>query len=675
MKISEVRYIIVLGLCLSLASASMAQKEYAIPAFDRFWRSEYQIIEGILNVYYTQEQVFLEIPENMLEREFCIAAQADRGFGWRNRYLKSIGVVKIRKGPGNTLCFHKGLFQERLRGAKGLQAAFDVSNRQPFGLIYPVVAFRKETSAYIIDITKAVKNGDDWFRCSAEELKGLHPAETEVQKIVALKDGLCFTIKREYGTDSPLRSGLPLEISCVVRLLPSAPVAVRYADPEFPYTSLTFTDYGKMPYGAVCDSLICRWRLTASQPVICYIDSLCPPEFVAYIRKGVQAWEKAFTEIGLRHVLQVQLADPTVNLAAERWVISYDLGKAGLERSWIIHPETGEIVYARLNIGHGVLLPALTEYWWECGTSDKRIRQNRMHPGVAGEILQHMVSREVGRLLGLLPRKDEPGLEGSILKNLFCNGRMSEISDEDCRQLAWGYRSVSGDRGVKANPRRGEEKTIGQLILLQKNIGNRKTMFRHLKEEIEQKGGNPGSYKDLYRTGLRYYCRDLESLTKLLNPATFSGITACLDSCLWHKLPECLDVAELRREGRLKNEEVVRGICRSVFGVMMQPDLLDSLKEKKVDLLQELHSKIWEDFDNHFFPSAYRMEIQRNFLNVFSEMKDRHKIEECRDDFSVFWWNEWNFLCDKFKEMSRNHGLQEGRDYYQLLCRRINKVI
>lgn len=671
MKISVVRYIVVLELCLSLALAAMAQKEYSLPAFDRIGRPKYQVIEGILSVYYTQEQVFLEIPENMLEREFCIAAQADRGFGWRNRYLKSIGVIKICKGPGNTLCFYKGLFQERLRGAKWLQAAFDISNQQPFGLIYPVVAFRKETSAYIIDITKAVKNGDDWFRCSAEELKGLHPAETEVQKIVALKDGLCFTIEREYGTDSPLRSGLPLKISCMIRLLPSAPVAVRYAGPEFPYTSLTFTDYGKMPYGAVKDSLICRWRLTASQPVICYIDSLCPPEFIAYIRKGVKVWEKAFAEIGLRNTLQVRLADPTINLAAEKWVISYDLGKAGLERSWIIHPETGEIVYARLNIGHGVLLPALTEYWWECGTSDERIRQDRMHPGVAGEILQHMVSREVGWLLGLLPRRDMPGLEESILKNLFCNGRMSEISDEDCRQLAWGYRPVSDDQRVKANRQPGKEKTAGQLILLKKNIGNRKAMFRYLKEEIKQEDGNLRSYKDLYHIGLRYYCRDLESLTKLLNPVTFAGVTACLDSCLWHTFPECLDIAELRGGEGLKNEEVVREICRSVFAVMMQPDLLDSLNDKKVCLLQELHGKIWENFDNHFFPSAYRMEIQRNFLNLFLEMKKRNKVEECRDDFCVFWWNEWNFLCDKFKEMSRKHVLQEGRDYYHLLWRRI----
>ena len=193
-------------------------------------------------------------------------------------------------------------------------------------------------------------------------MKGLHPAETTVKCITALEDGLCFTIRREYGTESRLNSGSPLEISCVIRLLPNDPLAIRYADPAYPYTSLAFTDYGKMPYGAVRDSLICRWRLT--EPLVCYIDPLCPPGLIAYIRKGVMAWEKAFERAGFHRALQVKLADQSTPLADKSWVISYDLGRTGPERSWIIHPETGEIVYARLNFGHGVLLPALTDYWW-----------------------------------------------------------------------------------------------------------------------------------------------------------------------------------------------------------------------------------------------------------------------------------------------------------------------
>lgn len=673
MKTLVIRYFLVLVSCLSLASELMAQQGQLTASPNRFLPKEYQVVEGMMKVYYTRDQVFLEIPENMLERECCIAAQVNRGFGWRNRYIKSIGVVSIRKGPGNTLCFYKGLFQERLGGANDLLTAFEVSNQQPLGLIYPIVAFRKETSAFVIDISKSVTNGDDWFLCSSDELKGLHPSETRVEKIVAFEEGLCFTIKREYGTDSPLGSGQPVEISCVIRILPVAPLAVRYAEPRFPYASLAFTDYGKIPYGAVRDSLICRWRLTASRPLICNIDPLCPPEFVAYIEKSVRGWAKVFETIGCRGCIKVQLADSSVDLATQKWVISYDLGKPRLERSWIVHPETGEIVYARLNIGHGVLLPALKAYWWECGAMDERIRQDRMSTRVAGEILQQMVSREVGLLLGLLPRTNYACTEESMLKNLFFNGRMPEISDEDYRHLAWGYRPGYGGKKIKADRRPEKEKMAGQLFCIKKNIENRKVMFSHLKQQISRNEGNLRNYKDLYDAGLGYYCCDLESLTGLLNPETFPEVMECLDNCLWNVFPECLDVMELRRERWLKNEDVVAKICRAVFQVMLEPEILDALKGKETGLLQELHSKLWGNFDTLVCPSAYQMEVQRNFLNLFMETKNRYKIEQCRDDFSVFWWEEWHFLYDKFEEMSQMHRLQIGRDYYHLLWRKMKR--
>ena len=82
-------------------------------------------------------------------------------------------------------------------------------------------------------------------------------------------------------------------------------------------------------------------------------------------------------------------------------MISYDLGAATTTRQQIPHPETGEILYTRLNLGHGLLLPYLNNYWWEYGSEDKRIRKNILHEQVAGEILQTIIMREFGLALGL----------------------------------------------------------------------------------------------------------------------------------------------------------------------------------------------------------------------------------------------------------------------------------
>lgn len=674
---TRIKYTIVLLLVLgAVIPELMAQKEVGVSGFEQFRQPEYQVVDGVLKIYYNREKVFLEVPENMLDREFCISAQINRGLGWRNRPLKSIGVVRIRKGAGDYLCFCKDLFQERLRGnTNEWQAAFDMSNQQPLGLVFPVVAFCEEESAYMIDITKAVKNDDDWFQCRLQELKGLHASETELTDIQAVEDKLCFTIKREYGAETELNSGLPLEIGCVIQLLPLQPLKIRYADSDFPFASLAFTDYGKMPYGAVRDSLICRWRVTKFQPIVCYIDPLCPPEFVTYIEKGVKAWEKAFESAGLPQVLQVKTADRSTNLAAEKWVISYDLGKAETGRSWIIHPETGEIVYARLNIGHGVLVPALTDYWWECGLLDKRIRRNGMDDRVAGEILQHMVSREVGFLLGLLPRPEENYIGESVLKNLFYRGRMSELSAEDCRQLAWGYGQLPEIKKAAEKyklPDSGVRFTE-QWMILKNRMENRKAMFRLLKKQVSQGRGSLREYKELYIKGLDLYYQDLENMAELLAPVTMTDIVECLDSCSWNSFPVWLDVPEFRHERWLGPENIVRKSVRPVFEVMLQPDFLKTLGNESFHLLQELHHRIWQDFDPHFLPSDYRMEIQKNFLEVLLNMSLRSEIERCQDDYSVFWWNELNFLTDKFREMSQMHQQQKGKDYYGLLLRRMKK--
>ena len=687
---SGIKYwMIWLGVLCTGVSHAEIRGRVGLQTFEQFWKPEFRVEKGILTVYRDQDKIFLEVPERLLGREFVIVAQVDRGNGWRNRYLNSIGYIRIKKNSGNYLCFSRDILQERLRENAGiLKNSFEVSNQQPLGLTYPIVAFHGEDKGYIIDISEAVRNGNDWFLCHLPELGRLRPDGTQLKKIITLKDGVCFTLEREYGADSPLNSGLGLEISCVIRLLPEQPLGVRYANPDFPFASLAFTDYGKIPYGAVRDSLICRWRLPVadqdkSEPVVCYIDPLCPSEFVPYIRKGAEAWEKAFRDAGFRQVFQVRLADTLMNLAAEKWVISYDLGKADLERSWVINPETGEILYARLNIGHGVLAPVLAEYWWECGSWDKRICRNRMDTLVAGEILQHLISREIGMLLGLCPRSQNGDLGESVLKDLFYKKRLAEISEQDCRQLTWGYCSFPDTRHVeeedrlldesfrRENTRECDKQVSVQFRIFKNRMENRKERFKDLRQQIVQAGKEPGNYRGLYETGINSYNRDLEKLAETLQPGDLRIFLKCMEDCLWTVFPDWLDIPELRREGRVEIESVVQKICRVVFEVVLRPDLLKNAEKEEKCLQQELHRTIWQNFDVSSTPSDYQMEIQKNFLEKFLETGVRNKIYECQDDYSVFWWREWNFLYNKFKEMCEVHQQAEGRDYYAFLLRKM----
>ena len=86
-------------------------------------------------------KIIFNIPESAIGKELLITAQANEGFGLRNRPLSSIGVVRLQKSAdGNKIFFNKERFEERITtGNSELRPAFEASNRQPLGIDYPVI--------------------------------------------------------------------------------------------------------------------------------------------------------------------------------------------------------------------------------------------------------------------------------------------------------------------------------------------------------------------------------------------------------------------------------------------------------------------------------------------------------------------------------------------------------
>ena len=61
-------------------------------------------------------KIILNIPESAIGKELLITAQANEGFGLRNRPLSSIGVVRLQKSAdGNKIFFNKERFEERIK--------------------------------------------------------------------------------------------------------------------------------------------------------------------------------------------------------------------------------------------------------------------------------------------------------------------------------------------------------------------------------------------------------------------------------------------------------------------------------------------------------------------------------------------------------------------------------
>ena len=447
-------------------------------AFEDFFHGKMEKISGILPVYRDSAKVYMEIPEHLLGRELEIRAQVNKGFDMVARPLESMGVVYLQKVDGHSIYVQRRLFSERVANKNNeLYEALCKSNKQPVDIVYPVVAYSAGGKGYIIDVTEMLKTGDDWFKVATPQVRDQDASRARITGVHEFPDGVSFTIHRMYGFSPerlldnviPPRGFLPLEIGCVVTLLPEREMRERFVDRRFGYHVISFLDYSQNPYRAEKDSIIRKWNLgitedsrgeyrkgklvNPSHPLVFYIDTCCPSEFVPYIKEGVLAWNAAFEKAGFKNALRVKMADSETVLEEQRAVIAYDLSEAGIRTGYTFHPKTGEILSCRVNIGHGFLPKELWRYLLECGTVDERIRKDVFHPDVAGEILRSKMTWAVGSVLGL-----KENLAGSVA-----------YSAEEVKNVTWlktrGYTaSIMDNNPYNYAAQKSDKVTVKELM-------------------------------------------------------------------------------------------------------------------------------------------------------------------------------------------------------------------
>lgn len=447
-------------------------------AFEDFFHGKMEKISGILPVYRDSAKVYMEIPEHLLGRELEIRAQVNKGFDMVARPLESMGVVYLQKVDGHSIYVQRRLFSERVANKNNeLYEALCKSNKQPVDIVYPVVAYSAGGKGYIIDVTEMLKTGDDWFKVATPQVRDQDASRARITGVHEFPDGVSFTIHRMYGFSPerlldnviPPRGFLPLEIGCVVTLLPEREMRERFVDRRFGYHVISFLDYSQNPYRAEKDSIIRKWNLgitedsrgeyrkgklvNPSHPLVFYIDTCCPSEFVPYIKEGVLAWNAAFEKAGFKNALRVKMVDSETVLEEQRAVIAYDLSEAGIRTGYTFHPKTGEILSCRVNIGHGFLPKELWRYLLECGTVDERIRKDVFHPDVAGEILRSKMTWAVGSVLGL-----KENLAGSVA-----------YSAEEVKNVTWlktrGYTaSIMDNNPYNYAVQKSDKVTVKELM-------------------------------------------------------------------------------------------------------------------------------------------------------------------------------------------------------------------
>ena len=179
------RYVIGILLCVT----ALLQAQDSVKSFDEFFVAGMDKIDGVFPVYVAEKEIYLEIPEKYIGREIEVSGQIDRGFDLLNRPVDGLGVVRIISPDKATICFQKPFYTERILDKKSTyQQSFSLSNMQPAGKSYPVVAYSKEQGA-IIRITEYLMTGDDWFSYNDNFIL--------LRKVCRLRSGAIMELKQK----------------------------------------------------------------------------------------------------------------------------------------------------------------------------------------------------------------------------------------------------------------------------------------------------------------------------------------------------------------------------------------------------------------------------------------------------------------------------------------------
>lgn len=577
-----------------------------------FFGKEVKKTEGILPVYTKNDKVYLEFPQAVWGRELLITAQINKGFDQVDRPAQSVGVVRIRVEEGkNEVRLEQPLYAERfLYEDAEAMPSFRASNYQCHGKKYPVEAVSPE-GGLLIDVTDLLATGDEWFSYSAANIRSADDAHAKVDTAYALSNGVNFVVQRrhEYSPDRAsvssaammLPSGtLPLEVSCVLRLLPEKDASIRMAGREMPYRSIVFNDYSQDPYRMVTDSLLVRWRM--DKPLVMEVDPLFPKKYLKSLRNAVNAWNEAFEKAGINHALKLKMLADKNRPAESDILVAYDLGEPGMQVRNIYHPRTGEILWARLNVGHGFLAGQLEDYWWQEGDRDMRIVKNVRSETVAQELMERSFMRAVGEVLGLKPRKEN---------KLFLK-ESGKLDEKDIQAIVFGYKVLAKSRDsyedrdllyswMDRNMQKKEKESAPSIKAYAEKLAGLKKQFKRLDEERFD-----GNIRSMYIKGLRLYGNYMLEVGKMVGSGPKSTQQAAMQ-LLGDELFKGSSAYRCRTlvEAVISNNRYhVNSSIKEMFTYLLSPETIEKLERADwYDVSGDVYTA--NDFFNALYASLF----------------------------------------------------------------------
>jgi hypothetical protein len=391
--------------------------------------------DGVLTVHVVDGDYKLEIPRNMLGRDFLMItriAGVPGDFGGFLSAGTSIAeqVIRFEERDGRVL-LRKVSFREVADESEPIYRSVVNNNLPPVLAALDVEAVSPD-SALVVDVTSFFAGDTPALSgLSAEQrreygVRRLDPDRSFITRMSAYPENVEVRHTQTFEATSPpgdSRAGtITMEMSQSIVLLPEEPMRPRHADPRVGYISVERINYGLDEQKAATQTFIQRWRLEPSdpeayargelveplEPITYYLDPATPPRWREYVRQGVEDWNVAFEAAGFRNAIRALDApspeedpewDPEdARFSTVRWTASTTRNAVGPR---VADPRSGEIIESDIVWYHNHMRSYRNRLMLETGAANPLARSLNQPDELMGEAMRQVIAHEIGHAIGL----------------------------------------------------------------------------------------------------------------------------------------------------------------------------------------------------------------------------------------------------------------------------------
>jgi hypothetical protein len=390
---------------------------------------------GLFTVHEYKDTVYFEIPDSILHRDIEVINRLSAGPGGTGIYAGEVLDEKTiqfeRNAADSTIRIRYDLVISSADTASEIFKAVTQSNENPVVASFPIKAYNPDHSAYVIDMTKWLKDGKSFVNTISPDnslvrragVAGFHDFNIDFIHVYPINVEIAISKNAESRIPG-LPQGTPASLTSISSFveLPLVPMQQRIADPRVGFFADQEFHFSDDQQRVEDRRFILRWRLEPrdedrarwqagelvepKKPIVIYIDPATPKQWRPYLIAGINDWQAAFEQAGFKNAIQGREwpeGDTTMHMDDARYsFVNYLPSEITNAYGPQIHdPRSGEIIQTHIGWYHNVMQLLHQWYMIQAGAVDPRARHPKFDDALMGQLIRFVSSHEVGHTLGL----------------------------------------------------------------------------------------------------------------------------------------------------------------------------------------------------------------------------------------------------------------------------------